>query len=283
MKNTNSIVSALLVITIILAACGQHSENKQTKPVTTTVQKDTTSGQPPPIADNATIMQRREVPVLCYHHIREWKSTDSKRSHDYIVPPDNFRAQMKMLADSGYHTISPDQLYDYLAFGKSLPEKPVIITYDDTDEEQFSIGKTEMDRYGFKGIYFIMTISLNKPRYMTSEQVRQLAQEGHSIGSHTWDHKDVRHYTDDDWAVEIDKPTQLLETLSGRPVRYFAYPFGAWDTAAAAGIRAKGFRAAFQLSARRDEQAPLFTIRRIIIPGSWSAAVLLKVMHNSFH
>src|SRR5882724_7194304 len=58
-------------------------------------------------ADAATIMKRKQVPILCYHQIRDWRPTDSKTSRDYIVPEAAFRAQIKMLADSGYHTISP--------------------------------------------------------------------------------------------------------------------------------------------------------------------------------
>src|SRR5258706_7698086 len=59
----------------------------------------------PPIADAATILHRPEVPILCYHQIRDFKPTDSHTAKDYIVPVTNFREQMKLLADSGYHSI----------------------------------------------------------------------------------------------------------------------------------------------------------------------------------
>src|ERR1700679_1928091 len=62
----------------------------------------------------ASVLSRKQIPILCYHQIRDWRPTDSKRAKDYIVPVDVFKQQLKMLADSGYHTISPDQLYDYL-------------------------------------------------------------------------------------------------------------------------------------------------------------------------
>src|SRR5437868_4687716 len=75
------------------------------KPIPTTsgiTQASARSSQP---ADAAIILSRKEVPVLCYHQIRDFKPTDSKIAKDYIVPIANFRAQLKMLADSGYHTI----------------------------------------------------------------------------------------------------------------------------------------------------------------------------------
>ena len=58
----------------------------------------------------SVILGRKEVPILCYHQIRDWKPTDSKVSKDYIMPPADLKAELKMLHDSGYHTILPDQL-----------------------------------------------------------------------------------------------------------------------------------------------------------------------------
>ena len=114
------------------------------------------------------------MPILCYHQIRDWKPTDSKISKEYIVPPAAFAAQMRMLADSGYHTITPDQLYAYLISGAALPAKPIILSFDDTDLDQYTVGYPEMKKYGFKGVFFIMTVSLGRPHYMSREQVRTL-------------------------------------------------------------------------------------------------------------
>lgn len=235
------------------------------------------------VADAVTILARPEVPVLCYHQIRDWKPTDSKTARDYIVPVDAFKAQLKMLADSGYHTISPDQLYNYLNTGAALPARPVMLTYDDTDLDQFTVAAPEMKKYGFKGVYFVMTVSLGRPRYMSREQVKQLSDEGHTIGSHTWDHHNVKKYQGDDWVTQIEKPSRQLETITGKPVKYFAYPFGLWNQPAIPELQKRGLLAAFQLYAPRDNQDPLYTIRRIIVPGSWSPATLNSRMRSSFN
>ena len=231
---------------------------------------------------NIAVSQRTQVPILCYHQIRDWRSSDSKTAKDYIVPVNNFHEQMKFLADNGYHTILPDQLYDYLQRGMPLPLKPVMISFDDTRAEQYTIAKEDLNKYGFKGVYFIMTVSLGRPGYMTSEEVKRLADEGNVIGSHTWDHNNVKKYSGNDWMIKIDKPSQQLEKITGRPIKYFAYPFGLWNREAISQLKERGFKAAFQLSARRDDNDPLFTIRRIIVPGEWSTSTLQKWMKNSF-
>jgi peptidoglycan/xylan/chitin deacetylase (PgdA/CDA1 family) len=233
--------------------------------------------------DARAILNTKEIPILCYHQIRDWKPTDSKMAMAYIVPVNAFSQQIKMLADSGYHTILPDQLYEYLTNGKKLPEKPVMLTFDDTDLDQFTVGEPEMKKYGFKGVFFIMTVSLGRPHYMSKEQVKTLSDEGHVIGSHTWDHHNVKKYAGKDWEVQIDKPTRQLEAITGKPIRYFAYPFGLWNKEAIPELKQRGFKAAFQLYAKRDEQDPLYTIQRIIVPGSWSPAQLDKAIKNNFH
>ena len=229
----------------------------------------------------AAVMARKQVPILCYHQIRDWRPTDSKTSRDYIIPVDAFKAQMKMLADSGYHTISPDQLYNYLTNGAALPNKPIMLTFDDTDLPQYTIAKPEMEKYGFKGLFFIMTVSLNRPHYMSKEQVKALSDAGHYIGSHTWDHHNVKLYKGNDWVIQIEKPTKTLEAITGKPIRYFAYPFGLWSHDIIDPLKKRGFIAAFQLSTKRDQEEPLYTIRRIIVPA-WPASLLDTRIKTSF-
>jgi len=234
-------------------------------------------------ADATAIMARKQVPILCYHQIREWRPKDSQVSRTYIVPPAIFRQQIKFLADSGYHTITPDQLNDYLQYGKALPEKPVMLTFDDTDLSQFTEVAPELKKVGYKGVFFIMTVSINRPGYMSRDQIAALSKEGHVIGSHTWDHQNVKKLkTEEDWKKQIDKPTKQLTEITGLPVKYFAYPFGLWDTASMHKVKSKGFTAAFQLATKRDSTDPMHTIRRIIVPGTWSDRTFDRAIKTSF-
>lgn len=227
--------------------------------------------------DAAAILARPQVPILCYHQIRDWTGRDSKGAKDYIVPIAKFKEHIKMLADSGYHTVLPDQLYAYLTTGAKLPSKPIMLTFDDTDLDQFTIARPELEKYGYKAVYFVMTVSLGRPHYMTKAMVKQLSDEGNLIGSHTWDHHNVKKYQGQDWVTQIDKPTKTLEDITGKKIKYFAYPFGLWNSAAFPELKQRGFVAAFSLAEKRDQTDPLFTIRRIIASGYWSP----RTLHNS--
>ncbi len=279
MKNTHSLLSVCILFVCLgfqpaplIDIDQRHSAQKSVEHV-----NDTTK-----IWLAKDILSKKQVPVLCYHQIRDWRATDSKRSKDYIVPIEVFKQQLKMLADSGYHTILPDQLYGYLTKGTTLPSKPIMLTFDDTDLEQYTVAFPEMQKYNFKAVYFIMTVSLNRSRYMSKEQVKSLSDAGNVIGSHTWDHHNVKQYQGKDWEIQIDKPTRQLESITGKPIRYFAYPFGLWNKQAIPELKKRNFIAAFQLIAKRDDQDPLYTIRRIIVPGYWSIKTLQHAIVADF-
>ncbi|HSN47464.1 MAG TPA: polysaccharide deacetylase family protein, partial [Flavobacterium sp.] len=152
------------------------------------------------------VAKKLEVPVLCYHRIRNILPSDGKNMKSYSVTPANFAQQMKALHDNGFQTILPGQLYEYMVNNRSLPKKPVMITFDDTREEHYRLGATEMRKYGFKGVFFIMTISINRPGYMTKTQIKNLSDNGNSIGVHTWDHNSVTKYKGTDWDIQVLKP-----------------------------------------------------------------------------
>lgn len=278
---------------ILFASCTSNSRSEDQKGTDSTEKTIATATSTSKIdvskikvADAKTILSRKQVPILCYHQVRNWKATDGKVGKDYIVEIQNFKDQMKMLSDSGYHTILPDQLYAYLNTGAALPSKPIMLTFDDTDEDQFTVVRPTLDKLGYKAVYFIMTVSIGRKGkfvdYMSKEQIKQLADEGNVIGSHTYDHKNFKKYAGKDWEEQLDKPTKKLEEITGKKMTEFAYPFGLWNAAGIPELKKRGFRMAFQLSTKRDEKDPLFTIRRIIASGYWSPKTLSNSIKNSF-
>ncbi|HUQ97492.1 MAG TPA: polysaccharide deacetylase family protein [Chitinophagaceae bacterium] len=282
---------ALFALPLFMTSCTDNSKAaaslspstpKTETPAATTTTPAVVVDKSKPAADAATILARKQVPVLCYHHIKDFTGREKPVTKDYIVPPAAFREQMKSLADSGYHTILPEDYNNYLLYGTPLPEKPVMITFDDTDEEQYTIGAAEMNKYGFKGVYFIMTISIGRPRYMTNEQLKDLSDNGHLIACHTWDHHNVKKYAGADWEAQLNKPKARLESITGKPVEYFAYPFGLWNEAAIPELKKRGFKGAYQLSDKRDQADPIYSLRRMLVPGTMSTASMHKWMIGNF-
>ncbi|WP_162052382.1 polysaccharide deacetylase family protein [Pontibacter pamirensis] len=292
---TRFLCTSFASVTLFLAACDEANTpatavpppDSQTTSLPGTVSSvEIKTDEPLPtidlMADAKTVLARPQVPILCYHQIRDWRPTDSKQAKDYIVPVARFEEHIKMLADSGYHTILPDQLIAYLTTGAPLPEKPIMLTFDDTNLDQYTVAAPELEKYGFKGVFFVMTVSLGRLRYMSRAEVKDLSDRGHSIGSHTWDHQNVKKLKNEEWITQVEKPSKVLEEITGKPVTYFAYPFGLWNKEAIAELQNRGITAAFQLANSLDEEKPLYTIRRNIASGYWGAETLHKKMIESY-
>jgi len=237
-------------------------------PTNTPIPLPTDTPRPPetPTPVPIPVSERKYVPILCYHHIREWRKSDVGDDRAYIVPPDIFEEQLQYLKKEGYQSVTSEQVYQYYANGRPLPDKPIMLSFDDNDDNQYTTAVPLLKKYGFNATFFIMTVTIDKENYMTSEQLKDLAKQGYDIQAHTWDHHMVTKYeTEEDWQLQIVQPKKELEELLGQPVDFFAYPFGIYNAEAAEKVKSYGYKAAFRLSEVMDEDAdPVFAIKRYI-------------------
>jgi peptidoglycan/xylan/chitin deacetylase (PgdA/CDA1 family) len=221
--------------------------------------------------------------VLCYHRIRDVTDKDGPVSRSFTTPPATFADQISALKKAGYRTITPDQLRAHLLTGATLPAKSVLLTFDDGSKGQWTAAGPVLKKAGYVATYFVMTVVLGKPDWLTDADLRAMRAAGMTIGSHTWDHHDVRDYTAADWTVQLDGSLARLAKASGGPVTTFAYPYGAWNDAALAPIAARHVGLAFQLPDKPvSPQAPLLTQRRMLVDGRWSGAALLAHLRTAF-
>src|SRR6266508_810079 len=99
MKNHS--ISLLLLLPIFFIGCSLNKTKAKEQDATAAGQKIDTANKTP-VADNQTILSRKEVPVLCYHNILNFRPGESDGMKVYDVSPAAFAEQMKALADSGY-------------------------------------------------------------------------------------------------------------------------------------------------------------------------------------
>ncbi|SFT71933.1 Polysaccharide deacetylase [Selenomonas sp. GACV-9] len=201
-----------------------------------------------------------KVMVLNYHKI-------DNTFISLAVRPDDFEAQMKYLSENGYHTISPDELYDSLAGTGELPENPVLITFDDGYEDNYTNAYPILKKYGFKATIFVITSFLGKEKnYMTWDQARELDANGISIESHTVDHKSMTDLTDEQLRVELVESKKKAEKELGHPVEYMAYPTGTYNLHIAEMVREAGYKAAFTIKyGNVDKASNIYALERVPI------------------
>ena len=233
-------------------------------------------------ASPALIATRATVPVLCWHQLRDWTSADGEYARTLLIcPPRKFRAQLDALVHDGWHTIGPDQYLDHLTSGAPLPSKPVMLSFDDSQGSQITEGLPQLAKRRMTATFFAMTVVLGNPGWFTKRDLKRLDDAGMTVAAHTWDHHRVDEYHGKDWSLQLEQPRELLEKIVGKPVRHFAYPYGAWDRAALPHVAAAGYRTAFQLADRKpDPKRPLMTLRRDLVTSTWSGKQLLSHLHG---
>ena len=202
-----------------------------------------------------------KVLILNYHKI-------DNTFISLAVRPDDFDTQMKYLSENGYHTISPDELYDSLAGTGELPDNPVMITFDDGYEDNYVNAYPILKKYGFKATIFVVTSFLdkNKKGYMSWDQAREMDANGISIQSHTVDHKSMTDLTDDQLRMELVDSKKKAEKELGHPVNYMAYPTGTYNLHIAQMVKEAGYKAAFTIKyGNVDKASNIYALERVPI------------------
>jgi len=151
-----------------------------------------------------------------------------------------------------------------------LPERPVILTFDDGYRDNFFHAYRLLRRSKSVGTFFLITsfIDENRPGYLTWGQVRVMRQGGMEFGSHTYTHPDLRGQSVDYLVWQIVGSQEAIAERIEEPVRFFSYPAGSYDQQVIDVLRSAGFWAAVNTQ-QGDEQTSdgLFELKRIRIRG----------------
>jgi len=206
------------------------------------------------------------APILLYHHV-EGETTLSR----YQVSIPDFRAQMETLDEMGFTPITISKFLDVLLDGGPLPEKPVVITFDDGHLSVYENAFPIMQEYGFPGVFYIVANRINgSPDFVTIPQIKELIDAGWEIGSHSFSHADLtlNHAIAD---KEIGQSKTELEKALSTNVRTFAYPFGTIDPYVAQRVSDFAYRAGMGLGTSKIHTGKtLFYLNRIEIYGYYT-------------
>lgn len=174
-----------------------------------------------------------KVPILMYHYVSTPPADADKYRTDLSVTPEQFRQQMAYLKDNGYTTVDLYDLSRAIVSQIELPEKPIILTFDDGYLDNYENAYPILQEHGFAGTFFVVTEFIDKQRagYMTWPMVEEMAQGGMRFESHSRTHPDLREMSRDRLIWEILGSQETLAAHLGYTPRYFCYPGGWYDEA----------------------------------------------------
>jgi len=161
--------------------------------------------------------------------------------------------------------------------GKPLPEKPLIITFDDGYADNYYNAFPLLKKYGFKATFFIITdfIDQRRPDFMTWKQIEEMAQAGMEIGAHGRDHSDLKGRPLDYLVWQILGSRQTLEAHGIEP-RFFSYPFGHYDDEVIKVLHSAHFWGAVTVHpGTLQTYEDVFRLKRIRVNGRESLSLLV--------
>ncbi len=175
-----------------------------------------------------TLADQVRVPIIMYHHIRDGEAADDKTMQDLSCNNYEFRNHLYFLKEQGYRTITFWDLFEHFANDKTLPEKPVIITFDDGYADNWAAYQ-ELLKNGQKGVFYVVLRTIGDTKHLSAAQLQAMIKHGMEIGSHTIEHLDLTRLRREQIERQIFQSKEMLEVLLGRPVISFCYPEGKYN------------------------------------------------------
>lgn len=251
-----------------------------------------------------------EIPVLMYHHLEDNMNNNS------TIDPVNFENQIKTLKEEGYNAITIQQFYDYLNGENKLPEKPVLITFDDGYLSNYEKAYPILKKYNMNATIFIIASRIlekneenvysNEIPKMNWEQLREM-KDYISIQSHTWDlhyklkgkfgrmkgpiyapsyiNGNLENQEDYEERVKNDfyRSKEIIKEKLGYEPVALSYPFGDYSKDTMKLAQEAGFKMAFGIKNKRIQIGDnLYSLNRITVNGNFTGEDLIEEIENNF-
>lgn len=189
-----------------------------------------------PASEPPSVVPR--VPVLMYHVIAD-PPPGAPWPHLYVSPR-AFAAQVAWLERHGYTAVTLQDVWRNWHAGGSLPERPVVFTFDDGHS---SVATAALPILGRRGWPAVLNLKLGnlEPGSFTDRDVRRLIAGGWEIGAHTITHPDLRTLDDAALEREVAGSRAEIRRRFGVRVDFFSYPAGCYDDRVIAAVRRAGF------------------------------------------
>ncbi|MFL5899401.1 MAG: polysaccharide deacetylase family protein [Solirubrobacterales bacterium] len=222
-------------------------------------------GQPP--ATGKLVHTQSPVPVLMYHVIAAPPS--SAQLPELYVGPKTFDRQVEALEKKGYTGVSLNQVYDAWFKGGELPEKPVVVSFDDGYRSQYVYARPELRKLGWPGVLSAIAGRIGRPgAELSNQMVQTMVNDGWELDSHTINHVDVSQASGVDLQREVAGSRRILQQRFHQPVNFFCYPSGRYDAEAEQAVRAAGYLGATTTDEGLASKSEMYTLKRIRVNGS---------------
>lgn len=213
------------------------------------------------------------IKVLMYHGIVDGKCPlpeDRETGADlYDLPAHQFEDHMALLAQQGYGVMTVTDVQ---------PPKPVIITFDDGELNNFEIALPILNKYGYKAYFFIIVGRVGRNGYMNWDQIKQLSQQGMIVGSHGLSHQILTNLMDTQIDEELRASKRAIEVNLGRVIDTLSIPRGFCNDKLIQKAYEIGYKTVF-ISDRPDDLKS-HCLSRIAVKNRWTSRHLANALEG---
>lgn len=258
----------------------ENTSEESISPPDTSIEQDKTeedkSKEEDRFKDLPLINDNRGVPVLYYHSI------DPSESNEVILSPQKLKAQLQYIKDSGYTTLTMTELNDYISKHTPIPEKSIVITFDDGYKDNYTNAFPILKELDMKATIFVITSVIDDGYYLSKNEIKELSDYGIDIQSHTVKHLHLNTLSYEEQLQELKTSKETLEAITNKPVISVAYPFGDHDENTLKAAKASGYNLGFLTDkglAKPTSQS--ISLNRIYVSSAYSMDTFKERLLNT--
>ena len=253
----------------------------------------------------AKLLGKNKIRILCYHRVCDLPETKDIM-HWLNICPEVFAQQMAFLTQNGFNVITLEQLVSYKEKKTKPPPKTVILTFDDGYRDNYLNAFPILEKYGFKGTFFVVTDYIgsdrifhwlklgekslahsreNRPYWLplSPKEMLEMSARGACFGSHSKTHLYLSDIDEDEAIEELKQSKEYLERLLSKPVRCFAYPFGNFNKSVKGLVKAAGYKMAVTVKAGSNTlRSSPFELRRTVIEAKDSPSRFRRKVEGAY-
>ena len=186
---------------------------------------------------------------------------------------------LNFFESAGIQPISMQQLYDHWFNEAPLPEKPIVLTFDDGYRSMYTTVYPLLKERGWSGTFYCITGNSSKRGHLSEDMIAEMAAGGMEIGSHTVSHLELNSLGSKRLKRELTESRETLVALTGQEINMLCYPSGRYNNATKTAADDAGYLTAVTTKygfAQKSQGA--FELKRIRVStgcgANWMKSVL---------
>ena len=224
------------------------------------------------------IINTKGIPILYYHSVRPTED------NELIISPEKLKEQLEFLKSEGYQSLSLKEFSEYILNNAPVPEKSVLITFDDGYMDNYANAFPVLKELNMKAVIFCITFKLDGSYYLSNDAIKEMTDYGIDIQSHTVNHDDLSSLNYQDTLTTLKNSKENLESITNSKIYAIAYPYGKFNDNTFDAAKNAGYTLGFitNTGLAKPSDDPL-KLKRIYISSEYNLDTFKKLFYDTIN